>query len=96
MNQEILIFVDFNIDTLKDENVQRGYKNVFNSYNRRISNFEPRRVTPTSKTCNGHFIIRNKIETENLQTTISDHFTISVQVSHNLTNEQHDPPCAEV
>ena len=49
MNQEILIFGDFNIDTLKDERVQRDYKNLLNAYNLGLGNFEPTRVTPTSK-----------------------------------------------
>ena len=31
-----------------------------------------------------------------MQTTISDHFTISAQVSHNSANKQHDPLCAKV
>ena len=96
MNQEILIFGDFNIDTLKDEKAQRDYKNLLSAYNLVIRNFEPTRVTPTSKTCIDHFITTNAIETETLQTTRSDHFTVSAQVSHNLANKQHDPPCAKV
>ena len=50
MNQEILVFGDFNIDTLKDEKVQRDYKNLVSAYCLGIINFEPTPVTPTSKT----------------------------------------------
>ena len=96
MNQKILFFGDFNIDTLKDEKVQRDYKNLLSAYNLGMRNFEPTRVTPTSKTCIDHFITTNENETETLQTTISDHFTVSAQVSHNLANKQHDPPCTKV
>ena len=31
-----------------------------------------------------------------MQTTMSDHFTISAQASHNLANKQHDTSYAEV
>ena len=31
-----------------------------------------------------------------MKPTISDHFTVSAQVSHNLANKQHDPPCTKV
>ena len=96
MNQEILIFCDFNIDTLRDEKIQRDYRNLLSAYNLGIRNFEPTRVTPTSKTCIDHSITTNEIETETLQTTISDHFTVSAQVSHSLANKQHDPPCTKV
>ena len=93
LHQEILFSGDFNIDTLKDEKVQRHYKNLLSAYNLGINNFEPTRVAPTPKMCIDHFITTNKNETETLQTTISDHFTIS---AHNLSNEQHDPPCAKI
>ena len=96
MNQEILIFCDFNIDTLRDEKIQRDYRNLLSAYNLGIRNFEPTRVTPTSKTCIDHSITTNEIETETLQTTISDHCTVSAQESHSLANKQHDPPCTKV
>ena len=43
LNQKILIFGDFNIDTLKDEAVQRDYKFLLCAYNVAITNFEPTR-----------------------------------------------------
>ena len=49
-----------------------------------------------SKTCIDHFITMNETETETLQTTRSDHFTVSAQVSHILACEQQDPPGAKV
>ena len=61
-------FRRYQLDTLKDEKIQRDYKNLLIAYN------------------------LGKI----LQTKISDHFTISAEVSHNLANEQHDPPSAKV
>ena len=57
LNQQLFVFGDFNIDTLNDENVQGDYKNLLSANNLGIRIFEPKRVTPTSKTCNDHFII---------------------------------------
>ena len=87
MNKEGLIFGDSRSNTQKDEKIQRENKNLLSAYNVGKRNFEPTRVTPPSKTCIDHFITTKEIETDTLKKTMSDHFTISAQISRNLPNE---------
>ena len=77
---EKTIFGDFNIDTLNEHKDKRDYTNLLAAYDFQVQNFLPTRVTLTSKTCLDHMITEGTVNTETIQTTISDHFTVTAKV----------------
>ena len=77
---EKTIFGDFNIDTLNEHKDKTDYTNLLASYDFQVQNFLPTRVTPTSKTCLDHLITERTVNTETIQTTISDHFTVTAKI----------------
>ena len=53
---------------------------MLTAYNFQIRNFEPARVTPKTKTCLDHFISSNYFSTKTLKTTISDHYSVLLEI----------------
>ena len=81
LNDESLIYGDFNIDMLKNEKVKKEYVNLLLAYGFKVQNLLPTRVTPTSKTCIDHMITTKDQKTETLETTISDHFAVTAEIT---------------
>ena len=77
---EKTIFGDFNIDTLNEHKDKTDYTSLLASYDFQVQNCLPTRVTPTSKTCLDHLITERTVNTETIQTTISDHFTVTAKI----------------
>ena len=76
-----VIFGDFNIDTLIDDNDSRKYINLLKAFGFETQNRLPTRITINSKSCNDHIITReNNIQSDTNKTTISDHFTVLVDL----------------
>ena len=88
-NKETILFGDFNIDTLKDSTEKKKYESILTAFNFQIRNFEPPRVTPKTKTCLDHFISSNYFSTKTLKTTISDHYSVLLEIP-DAKKEMHD------
>ena len=93
LKYESFLFGDFNIDTLIDETNKNRYENILKAYDLAVQNSEPTRVTPTSKTCLGHFISSSPTDTITLKTTISDHYKLlgKIPLKYHKTNESFRP-----
>ena len=77
---DIILFGDFNIDTLVESCDLWKYKNVLNSYSLSIRNFLPTRVTATSATCLDHAITFFPVNTKTIKMTISDHYAVEMEL----------------
>ena len=77
---EKIIFGDFNFDTLNEHKDKTDYTNLLAAYDFQVQSFLSTRVTPTSKTCLDHMITERTVNTETIQNTISDHFTVTAKV----------------
>ena len=80
LSYEIFIFGDFNINTLITDKDKVNYGNLLNSYDCKIQNTLPTRVTPTTKSCLDHWIASDELYTQTIETTISDHFTVAASI----------------
>ena len=78
--KETILFGDFNIDTLKDSTDKKNYESMLTAFNFQIRTFEPTRVTPKTKTCLDHFISSNYFSTKTLKKTISDHYSVLLEI----------------
>ena len=67
------VFGDFNIDFLKNHQ-DKNYGICFTAFPLEVHKFEPTRVTVKSKTCIGHVVSKNKIQTETVPTFISYYY----------------------
>ena len=83
IKSESILFGDFNIDTLVEHKTKTDYINLLTAYDFQVSNSLPTRVTPISKTCIDHMITERMVTTETIQTTISDHFTVTAKIPAN-------------
>ena len=80
LSYETFIFGDFNINTLITDNDKVNYENLLNSFDCKIQNTLPTRVTPTTKSCLDHWIASDELYTQTIETTISDHFTVAASI----------------
>ena len=81
LSYESFIFCDFNINTLITDNDKVNYEKLLNSYDCKIQNTLPTRVTPTTKSFLDHSIAGDELCTQTIETTISDHFTVAASIS---------------
>ena len=88
--KETILFGDFNIDTLKDSTDKMKHESMLTAYNFQIRNFEPTRVTPKTKTCLDHFISSNHFSNKTLKTTISDHYSVLLEISDATKEMNYD------
>ena len=77
---ESLIFGDFNIDILINEENKNVYESLLAAYNFRIRNYLPTRIQRLTQPCINHVITGDHVEITTLQTTISDHFSVIAEV----------------
>ena len=80
---EIIIFGDSNIETLEEHKDKTVYTNLLAAYDFQVRNFLPTEVAPTSKTCLtclDHMITERTVNTETIQTTVSDYFTVTANI----------------
>ena len=74
---EIVIFDDFDIDTLIDDTDSRKYTNLLKTFGFETQNKLPTRMKIKSKSCIDYIITqKNNIQTDTIENTISDHFTV--------------------
>ena len=92
LNEESMIFGDFNIDMLKNEKDKNDYVNLLLAYGFKVQNLLPTRVTPTSKTCIDHIITTKDQKTETLETTISDHFAVTAEITLKVDKNKQIAP----
>ena len=76
IRSETVIFGDFNIDTLVNDTDSKNYKNLLMAFGFEVQNNLPTRITINSKSCIDHIITQKNTQTDTIETTISDHFTI--------------------
>ena len=88
---DIIIFGDFNIDTLVESCDLSKYKNLLTCYSLSVRNFLPTRVTATSATCLDHVIPNYRVNTKTFTLTISDHYAVEMELEFcsaiNRTND---------
>ena len=77
---DIIIFGDFNLDTLVESCDLSKYKNLLNCYSLSVRIFLPTRVTATSATCLDHVITSYPVNTKILKLTISDHYAVEMEL----------------
>ena len=77
---EKIFFGAFNFDALNEHKDKTDYTNLLAAYEFQVRNVLPTRVTPSSKRCLDHMITESTVNTETIQTTISDHFTVTAKV----------------
>ena len=93
LNDDSMIFGDFNIDTIVDRKEMKAYENLLTAFDYRKQNILPTRVTPTSATCLDHVITSFSVATETVNTSFSDHYTVlgEITVSFEKTKENTTP-----
>ena len=93
LNDDSMIFGDFNIDTLVESKEMKDYKNLLTAFYYRKQNILLTRVTPTSATCLDHVITSFSVSTETVNTSFSDHYTVlgEITVSFEKTKENTTP-----
>ena len=85
LRSETVIFGDFNIDTLIDVTDSRKYTNLLKAFGCEIRSILPTRITTISKSCLDHIITQNNnIQTDTIETSISDHFTVMADLGIKL------------
>ena len=90
LNNETIIFGDFNIDTLVESTEKKNYLDLLASFSYENQNFEPTRVTATSSTSLDHVSATKPLQTETIQTTISDHYTLLAEIPLLENKNEHD------
>ena len=88
----IVLFGDFNIDSLKHTFDKRTYENVLSAYDYKRVNSEPTRLTPTSSTCIDHLITFYHVEHKTINATISDHFLVLGKIPGFITEPEWNEP----
>ena len=83
-----VLFGDFNIDTLKENEDRSDYENLITAYCFKRQNSEPTRVTPTSLTCSDHLLISFPVKNETYKTTFNDHYTVIGEIFIDTTCSQ--------
>ena len=76
MNDDSMIFGDFNIDKIVESKEKKDYDNRLTAFDYRKQSILPTRVTPTSATCLDHVITSFSVSTETVNTSFSDHYTV--------------------
>ena len=91
LKHDVLVFDDFNINILKDNQDRTNYENLPTAFGFEVHNFEPTRVTVESRSCVDHIKSNIQLRTENVPSTISDHYkkivNFPVLVSETQTTE---------
>ncbi|KAL3275025.1 hypothetical protein HHI36_019797 [Cryptolaemus montrouzieri] len=87
-NHQIVIARDFNIDGLKDyENETEYFHQLLNSFGMHATMKEPKRTTPTTRSCTDNIVTdRDDCTAKIIPTIISDHDTVQIIQLH-LLNE---------
>ena len=81
LKHDCIIFRDFNIDTLIVNYEQKFYRNLLAAYGFSIKNTSSTRVTSTKLTCLDHVVTFVPVETETVQFTINDHYTLEASIT---------------
>ena len=93
LKNDCILFGDFIVDTLTDDNEKHQYTNMIAAYGFAVQNNSSTRVFSTTVTGLDHVISSYPIETETLKITISDHFALEASVPQ-LSYDREDKTAA--
>ena len=85
VEQETNVFGVLNINTLENEKYKTKYCNFLKAYDFDIRNSNPNTATSTSRSCIDLFITQKSLETETIETTISDHYSVIAKFNSETT-----------